>query len=135
MQVSERNGFEGLYADLTERIIGCAIEVHRALGPGFLESVYENALAIELESSGIPFVRQKQIELTYAGRMVGIHRLDMLVDNKVIVELKAKDEVCAADKATVLSYLKATGKGLALIVNFGKPTIEVKRFGNKDPKP
>lgn len=75
------------------------------------------------------------MEVAYAGRTVGIHRLDMLVDDKVIVELKAKDEVCAADRATTLSYLKATGKELALIVNFGKPTIEVKRFGNRDPKP
>ena len=122
--------FDGLYADLTDRIIACAIRVHKTLGPGFLESVYENALAIEFELTGIPFRRQVQVPLMYAGRHVGTHRLDMLVDEKVIVELKAKDEVCEADKATTLSYLTATGRSLALIINFGKPRIEVKRLGN-----
>lgn len=122
--------FHGLYADLTDRIIACAIKVHKTLGPGFLESVYENALAIEFELTGIPFKRQVEVPLMYAGRHVGTHRLDMLVDGKVIVELKAKDEICDADKATTLSYLTATGRNLALIINFGKPRIDIKRLGN-----
>lgn len=122
--------FDGLYKDLTNQIIGCAIRVHRTLGPGFLESVYENALAIELEQAGISFTRQLQVDLIYAGRTVGVHRLDMLVDDKVIVELKAKDQIAEADKATTLSYLKATKKSLALIINFGKPKIDIKRLGN-----
>jgi len=99
---------DGSYADLTDRVIGCAVKVRKALGPGFLESAYENALAVELESQGIPFARQEEIKLTYAGQIVGVHRLDMLVD----------------DKAATLSYLKATGTSIALILNFGRPNEE-----------
>lgn len=124
--------FDGLYKGLTEQIIGYAIKVHRILGPGFIESVYENALAIELEQADISFTRQMQVNLVYAGRTVGVHRLDMLVDDKVVVELKAKDQIAEADKATTLSYLKATKKSLALIINFGKPKIDIKRLGNTD---
>lgn len=129
--MGEPVNFDGLYKDLTERIIGCAVKVHRTLGPGFLESVYENALAIEMGAEGIEFKRQVEIELTYAGQTVGIHRLDMLVDDKVVVELKAKEHICEADKATTLSYLAATDKAIGLIINFGKPIIDVKRLGNK----
>lgn len=123
-------GFDGLYADLTDRIIACAVKVHKTLGPGFLESVYESALVIELESQGIPFERQLEVKLTYSGQVIGIHRLDVLVDDKVIVELKSKEEICQADKATTLSYLKATRKSIALILNFGKPKLDIKRLGN-----
>jgi len=135
MEEEARCDFEGLYSDLTDRIIGCAVKVHKTLGPGFLESVYENALAIELRSAGIPFERQLEIKLSYAGEVVGVHRLDMLADDKVVVELKAKDQVAEADKATTLSYLKATHKSLALILNFGKPRIEVKRLVNTENSP
>ena len=132
MEEDFKTDFDGLYADLTERIMGCAVKVHRTLGPGFLESVYENALAVELESAGIPFQRQLEIKLVYAGEVVGVHRLDMLVDDKVVLELKAKDQIAEADKATTLSYLKATRKNLALIVNFGRPRIDIKRLGNTE---
>lgn len=134
MEEESHSDFDGLYADLTERVIGCAIKVHRALGPGFLESVYENALAIELEREGVQFGRQVEVKLTYAGRVVGVHRLDMLVEDKVVVELKAKDQIAEADKATTLSYLRATGKCLGLVINFGRPRIEVKRLGNTRPE-
>lgn len=127
--------FDGLHKELTDRILGCAIKVHKTLGPGFLESVYENALAIEMEAHGIPYGRQVTVDLLYEGQAVGIHRLDMLVDDKVIVELKAKEQVCQADKATTLSYLKATRKQIALILNFGRPILEIKRLGNKDNIP
>lgn len=118
------------YSKLTERVIGCAVRVHRTLGPGFVELVYEHALAIEMEMAGIKFKRQMEIKITYAGQVVGVHRLDMLVEDKVIVELKAKEEIAQSDKATTLSYLKATGKGLALILNFGTPKLEIKRLAN-----
>jgi len=124
--------FDGLYADLTDRIIGCAVKVHKALGPGFVESVYENALAIEMSEQGIPFQQQLQVQLTYSGHVVGLHRLDMLVDDKVVVELKAKEQISESDRATTLSYLKATSKSLALIINFGKPRVEIKRLGNTE---
>jgi GxxExxY protein len=133
--MEEQADFDGRHRDLTDRIIACAIKVHRTLGPGFVESMYENALAIELELAGIPFKRQLEVKLTYAGRNVGIHRLDMLVADKIIVELKAKEQICEADKATTLSYLKATRKEIALILNFGKPTIDIKRLGNRESKP
>ena len=124
--------FDGLYADLTDRIIGCAVNVHKTLGPGFVESVYENALAIEMSEQGIPFQQQLQVQLTYSGHVVGLHRLDMLVDDKVVVELKAKEQISESDRATTLSYLKATSKSLALIINFGKPRVEIKRLGNTE---
>lgn len=124
--------FDGLHAELTDRIIACAVKVHRTLGPGFLESVYENALAIEMEAQGIPFGRQVTVDLMYQRKVVGIHRLDMLVDEKVVVELKAKEQVCQADRATTLSYLKATRKQIGLILNFGRPRLEIKRLGNKE---
>lgn len=126
--------FDGLYADLTDRVIACAIKVHKSLGPGFLESVYEKALSIELAASGTAFVCQLPVKIKYGGQVVGEHRLDMLVDDKVVVELKAKEQIAEADKATTLSYLKATNKKLALIINFGKPTIDIKRLGNTEVK-
>ena len=132
MEEDFKTDFDGLYADLTERIMGCAVKVHRTLGPGFLESVYENALAVECRSAGMLFQRQLEIKLVYAGEVVGVHRLDMLVDDKVVLELKAKDLIAEADKATTLSYLKATRKNLALIVNFGRPRIDIKRLGNTE---
>ena len=92
--------------------------------------MYENALAIELELNGILFERQLEVKLTYAGHLVGVHRLDMLVEGKVIVELKAKDQLVDADRATTLSYLKATGVRLALILNFGKDKLDIKRLAN-----
>ena len=130
MEDHAKTGFDGLYSDLTERIIGSAMIVHKTLGPGFIESVYENALAIQFEKDGLSFFRQVQIELTYSGQVVGNHRLDMLVDDKVIVELKAKENIAESDKATTLSYLRATRKQLALIINFGKPRLDIKRLGN-----
>lgn len=118
------------HSDLTERIIGCAIKVHTTMGPGFVESVYENALCIQLSLDGIPYKRQLVVSLTYEGQEVGEHRLDLLVDDKVVVELKAKDQVVESDRATTLSYLKATGKQVALILNFGLYKIDIKRFAN-----
>ena len=105
-------------------VIGAAIEVHRQLGPGFLESVYEEALCIELELRGIPFVRQQPIAVSYKGRPVGEARLDLLVGDTLIVELKAVDAVFGVHTAQVLSYLKATGHRLALLINFNVPVLK-----------
>jgi len=127
--------FDGLYADLTDRVIACAVKVHETLGPGFPESVYENALSIELEAQGIPFARQMTIDLLYQSRVVGVHHLNMLADDKVIVELKANEQVNQADRATTLSYLKAAKKRVALILNFGQSRLDIKRIGNTEPIP
>jgi len=103
---------------LAHEVIGAAIEVHRVLGPGLLESVYEEALCVELTQRGIPFVRQPAVDLTYKGVAVGKGRLDLLVGGILVVELKAVDALTDVHKAQVLSYLKTTGRKLALLVNF-----------------
>ena len=115
-------------AEFSERIIGCGIKVHRALGLGFLEKVYEEAMAIELTKAGLRFERQKTVVLLYDGKPVGEHRLDLLVDARVVVELKACKAIEDIHLATTRSYLKATVLPLALIMNFAKPTLEIRRI-------
>ncbi len=105
------------------RVIGAAIEVHRHLGPGYLESVYEEALAIEFGLQGIPFERQKTIAAIYKGRPVGEGRLDFLVAGQLVVELKTVDAFAPIHKAQVISYLKATQLDLGLLLNFKVPVL------------
>lgn len=104
--------------NLVRRVIGAAIEVHKELGPGFLESTYESALAIELELQGIQYSRQHSIGLSYKGHVLGEGRLDLLVENQLIVELKAVEHLHPIHHAQVISYLKATGFILGLLINF-----------------
>ena len=108
---------------LTEAVIGAAIEVHRTLGPGLLESIYEEALCIEFELRGIPFARQVEVDVHYKGRVIKGQRLDILVDSAVIVELKSVAALPAVAMAQVLSYLKATGLKRGLLINFGETTL------------
>ncbi len=105
-------------SELTGRVIGAAISVHRELGPGFLESVYESALCVELECLAIPYTRQVVVELGYRGRPVGEGRIDLLVDGFLVVELKAVETILPIHEAQVLSYLKATGHPVGLLINF-----------------
>lgn len=105
-------------SDLTSRVLGAAMEVHSILGPGYLESVYEEALTIELNLRKIPFERQKIIRLKYKDHDVGESRLDLLVNEILIVELKAVESISNIHTAQVLSYLKSTGLYLGLIINF-----------------
>lgn len=116
---------------LTGRIIAAAIAVHKALGPGFLESIYENSLSIELESQNLKFERQKLIPIFYGGRKIGEHRLDLLVEESVIVELKAAAGLEPIFFATVRSYLKALGLETGLIFNFAATPLTVKRVGRE----
>lgn len=109
--------------ELARAVIGAAIEVHRTLGPGFLESVYEEALAVELDLRGIEFRRQVPVAVNYKGRAVGEARLDFLVEDGLIVELKAVDELAPIHQAQVISYLKASGRRLALLINFNVPVL------------
>ena len=104
--------------DLTGKIISCAIAVHSILGPGLLESVYEEALSCEFELRGIPFERQKEIFLMYKGRAVGKHRIDFLIEDQVILELKAVEVIHSIYEAQLLTYLRATGKRVGLLMNF-----------------
>ena len=109
---------------LAHDVIGAAIEVHRMLGPGFLESVYEEALCIELKLRGIPFERQVNRDIDYRGHSVGEGRMDLLVDKWLVVELKAFDGLAPIHSAQVISYLKATGYRLALLINFNVPVLK-----------
>ena len=105
------------------QIIGAAIEVHKALGPGFLESTYESALAVELQIQGILFSRQHPVALNYKGHAVGEGRLDLLVADCLVVELKAVDQLMPIHQAQIISYLKATGLTLGLLINFNVPVL------------
>jgi GxxExxY protein len=115
------------YEALTEQIIGAAIEVHRRLGPGFLESVYEKALIVELKKRGLAVQDQLELLINYDGIEVGCHRLDLLVEETIVVELKAFKNLEDVHFAIVRSYLKAVGKKHGLLLNFAKVTLEVKR--------
>jgi GxxExxY protein len=103
---------------LTEKVIGAAIEVHRLLGPGLLESIYEEALCIELGLRGIAFQRQVEVDVIYKNRVIKGQRLDLLVEGQVIVELKCVSNLPDYAQAQVLSYLKATGLKRGLLINF-----------------
>lgn len=119
--------------EVTEVVIGAAIEVHRHLGPGLLESVYEAALAYEIVERGLNVERQKPISLSYKGlRFEEGYRLDLLVADEVIVELKCVDALLPIHEAQIISYLKLTGRKTALLINFKVPVLKqgLKRFSN-----
>jgi GxxExxY protein len=105
-------------------IIDACIEVHRTLGPGYLESVYEEALAAEFSLRGIPFARQKTIAVNYKGKSVGQEKLDFLIGELLIVELKAVEELAPIHTAQVISYLKATQLNLGLLINFNTSLLK-----------
>jgi GxxExxY protein len=115
------------HEELTKKIIGAAIEVHRKLGPGFLESIYENALILELCGRGLKVENQVEIPIKYGEKEIGKHRLDLLVEDTIVVELKAVKNLEDVHFAIVKSYLRAAGKQHGLLLNFAKTTIEVKR--------
>jgi GxxExxY protein len=120
------------HEELTGRIIAAAISVHKALGPGFLESVYEEALAIEFNAFGINYERQKVVPILYRGRPVGEHRLDFLVEKQVVVELKAATALEKVFFAIVRSYLKATNLESGLLFNFAAMPLTIKRVAPED---
>ena len=115
---------------LTEKIIGAAIEVHRHLGPGLLESTYEEALCIELEAAGLKFQRQLAVPVIYKGRTIGDYRIDLLIEGLVLVEVKSVERFDPIFEAQVLTYLKVTGKSLALLINFNSRLLKdgIKRY-------
>jgi GxxExxY protein len=108
----------------TERIIGCAIEVHKYLGPGLLESVYESALCVEFKANSLPFKRQVGIPLYYKGELISEHRPDLIVDEKVIVEVKSVEALAPIHMAQLLTYLRVTSLRVGLILNFNSPTMK-----------
>jgi GxxExxY protein len=121
-----RKGNEGL-DDLIYRVIGCMITVHKELGPGFLESMYHRALELELGHQRISFESEIEIELTYRSKPVGKHRLDLLVEDQLVVELKTVDELHKKHYAQVRSYLKATNRPVGLLANFSDFQLDPRR--------
>lgn len=120
---------------LTRKIIGCAFKVHNTLGPGFLEKVYENALRIELEHLGLRVKQQEPISVTYQGQVVGEYYADLWVDELVVVELKAAQQLVKQHEVQLVNYLTATGIDCGLLLNFG-PSVQVKRkFREYKPTP
>ena len=115
---------------LSENIIGAAIKVHKELGPGFLENIYEEAFKIELSENQINYEAQKEVKIKYREIEIGTHRLDMIIENQIIVELKAIRELSDVHFAQLRSYLKATRLEVGLLLNFAKPTLEIKRIVN-----
>lgn len=116
------------HSEVTEQVIAAGIRVHRELGPGFLESIYEEALAVEFALSGIQFIRQDPVPLFYRDHQIGEHRLDFLVEGKIVVELKAISELQDIHFAAGRSYLKATNLQDGLLLNFATVPLTIKRF-------
>jgi len=121
---------EIIYRELSFQIMKAVFEVHNTLGPGFIESVYEEALAHELTLYQIPFERQIEIKVHYKEKLVGTHRLDFVVADKIILELKAVSALTDTFKQQTLSYLKATGLKLGILINFGTAKVEYIRIVN-----
>jgi GxxExxY protein len=114
------------HSDITEKIIACAYTVHNKLGFGFLEKVYENALMIELRKASLHAEQQCPVKIYYEGEIVGDYVADIIVENKIILELKAIDKILDIHEIQLKNYLKATGIEVGLLINFGK-SVEIKR--------
>jgi len=112
-----------LHDPLTERIIGCAITVHRALGPGLLEATYEEAICIELEDKGLRFSRQVSVPITYRGRLSGEYRPDLVVEETVVVEIKSVERLIGLHQAQLLAYMRILGLPVGLLLNFNGETL------------
>ncbi len=125
---------EILYKELSYSIIGAAIEVHKTLGPGFLEVVYENALEIELKTRGVSFEKYLPLPVYYKDQMIGNYEADFLVDQKIILELKSISGLNKVHEAQAHHYLAATGLSLAILINFGTESLEYKRIIRNHPK-
>jgi GxxExxY protein len=119
-----------LYEDLTRQIIGCAMTVHSTLGNGFQELIYQRCLAIELQENGLKFLKEEEMPIYYKGYHVGTRRADFLVDNKIIIELKAVIKLEDVHLAQAMNYLEAYKKEVGLLINFGAKSLEFKRVHN-----
>ncbi len=109
---------------LGKQVLDAAFQVHKALGPGFVEKVYEEALCVELAARGIHFERQKAVQIFYREQLIGIHRLDLLIGEAVIVEVKAVEQLLPVHEAQLLSYLSATGLRLGYLLNFNSSLLK-----------
>lgn len=117
-----------VYEELTYKIIGVAIGVHKELGPGFLEAVYEEALIIELKKAGIPFENQIELDILYKGeKLKKKYRADFIIDEKIVLDIKGINRLTEIDEAQLINYLKATGLKVGLVINFGRVSLEWRR--------
>ena len=119
------------YSDLTAKIIGAAMEVHKILGNGFQEVIYQRALAIELENQKISFVREQEMQIEYKSKDIGTRRVDFFVENKVMVEIKAIIQLEDVHLAQAINYLEAYNLEIGLLINFGSKSLEFKRVMRK----
>lgn len=118
------------YSDLTEKIIKIAIDIHKNLGPGFVEKIYQRALYLELKNSKLGFTREKKLSIYYKKVNLGYETVDFEIEGKVLIEVKAVSEINDIHRAQLLSYLKSSGCKVGLILNFARPTLEIKRIIN-----
>lgn len=123
------------YSELTSKIIGCAMTVHKALGNGFQEVIYQRALAIEMNMAGIAFSREFEMPIFYREEQIGTRRVDYLVEGVVSVELKAINKLEDVHFAQAINYLEAYNLEVGLLINFGEISLNFKRFTNKKFKP
>jgi GxxExxY protein len=117
--------------ELSKKVIGIAIDVHKTLGPGFTEKIYQQALAYEFTQAGIKFAKEVIIKVKYNSLNLGNQRIDFLIENEIILELKAVNTMVRVHQAQLLSYLKTSDKRLGLLLNFAKSILEIKRVVNK----
>jgi GxxExxY protein len=132
--VFEKIMTEIIYKELSFKIIGAAMEVHGILGPGFLESVYQAALEKELSLRSIPFHHQVELSVSYKGDLVGVYKADLVVDRKIIVEIKGISKLNASHSAKALHYLAATSLELAILINFGTGSLEYRQVVKTENK-
>lgn len=119
-----------LHEELTDNIIGAAIDVHKALGPGFVEKIYQRALYLELKNRNIGCEREKSIRVYYKNTSLGYQTVDFVIEGKILVELKAVSQLNNIHQAQLLSYLKAANLRVGLLLNFAAPKLEIKRIAN-----
>ncbi len=128
MDIQDEQDKRIMHEEITKVIIGCAFEVINELGAGFLESVYEKALLLALRQKGLSTISQQPVKVMFRGECVGDFYADIFVEKKVIVELKAVKTIAPEHQAQIINYLKATGIEAGLLINFGNPKLEYKRF-------
>lgn len=125
---------EILFKELSFAIIGAAMEVHKILGPGFLEAIYQAALEKELTLRGISFQRQVELPVRYKSDLIGTYKADLVIDGKIIVEIKGISRLNASHEAQALHYLASTGLQLAILINFGMSSLEYRRVIKSENK-
>jgi GxxExxY protein len=124
-QITNKESYK--YSDITGKIIGCAMEVHRYLGNGFQEVIYQRALALEMQQQGLSFNREQEMQIQYKGVEIGTRRVDFFVEEKIMVEIKAVIQLEDVHLAQAINYLEAYGLEIGLLINFGSRSLQFKR--------